>query len=173
MMGGSKSQGLVGKFFLWPLGKDGDHRVAGEVVEQVDPEHYLIRLGDGPRLYLVPLKAMVFEIGEMGSLEEGSPKYAWGFYETREDLERAVEEAESWDTVMERISAGDLKGAVEAVEELESGDTRMAVAKNITAALLSPKGSTRLMDAIRRGGGGISAAELADIAKTARDREEG
>ena len=76
-------------------------------------------------------------------------------------------------TVMERISAGDLKGAVEAVEELESGDTRMAVAKNITAALLSPKGSTRLMDAIRRGGGGISAAELADIAKTARDREEG
>ena len=90
MMGGSKPQGLVGKFFLWTLGKDGDCRMAGEVVEQVDPEHYLIRFGDGRCLYLVPLKGMVFEIDEMGSPEEGSPKYAWEFYETREDLERVV-----------------------------------------------------------------------------------
>jgi hypothetical protein len=173
MKGGSKPQGLVGKFFLWPIGKDGDHRAAGEVVEQVDPEHYLIRLGDGLRLYLVPLKAMVFEIGEMGSSEGGSPKYAWEFFETKEDMERAVEEAESWDTVIERIRADDLKGAVEAVGELESKDTRMAVAKEITAALLSPKGFKRLKDAIRRGGGEISAQELADIAKTMRDHEEG
>ncbi len=173
MMGGSKPQGLVGKFFLWTLGKDGDCRMAGEVVEQVDPEHYLIRFGDGRCLYLVPLKGMVFEIDEMGSPEEGSPKYAWEFYETREDLERAVEERESWDTFNERIGAGDLKGAGEALEELKSGDTRMAVAENITAILLSRKGSERLEDAIRRGVGEISAEELADITKTARDREEG
>lgn len=69
--------------------------------------------------------------------------------------------------MIECIRDGDLKGAEEALEELESGDPRRAVAKNITAALVSPVGSERLIDAVRRGRGTISAEELADIAKTA------
>ena len=70
MMGRSEPQGLVGKFFIWPLGEDVESRVEGEVVQQVDPEHYLIRLGDDPRLYIVPLKVMVSGLGERKRPEE-------------------------------------------------------------------------------------------------------
>jgi hypothetical protein len=117
------------------------------MVKQVGPEHYLIRIGDGPCLYIVPLKVMVSGFGERKSPEDGSPKYAWEFYETKEDRERRI-------------------------AETASCDTRMAVAKDFTAALLSPGGSERLTDAIRWGGGEISAEELANITKTARDSED-